>query len=82
MVTIQKARPSLLIDPFLRAPVAVNRQISSDALRSHTSSYVGRQSRYDARARRRGGDWSVLGVPTALLWLIEEDDIEQEIEWP
>jgi hypothetical protein len=69
-------------DTFLRAPVGVHRQISGEAIRSHTGSYVDRQQRYDARARRRDGDWSVLGVPTALLWVIAEDDLEQEIEWP
>lgn len=31
-----------------------------------------RQTRFDARARRRGGDWDILEIPTALLWL---DDV-------
>ena len=45
------------------------------AVRSHIGSYVGRQSRFDARSWRRYGDWSVLGIDAALLWL--EDDVDQ-----
>ena len=32
----------------------------------------GRQGRQQARQWRRGGDWEILGFPTALLWL---DDV-------
>lgn len=31
-----------------------------------------RQSRFDSRAARRDGDWGILGVSTAFLWLEEE----------
>jgi len=72
----------LAIDPFMRGPMGLNRQISSAAIHTNIGSHVDRRQRYDARARRRDGDWSVLGVPTALLWLEEEDVLEQELEWP
>lgn len=72
----------MAIDPFLRAPGGLYRQISSEVVRTNLGSHAGRRQRYDARARRRDGDWSVLGVPTALLWLEEEDVLEQELEWP
>lgn len=66
----------------MRGPMGLNRQISSEAVRTNIGSHAGRRQRYDARARRRDGDWSILGVPTALLWLEEEDVLEQELEWP
>jgi hypothetical protein len=56
----------------------VGQPISSDIARSHSGSYVGRQNRFEARSWRRYGDWSVLGVPTLLLWL--DEDLSQNCE--
>jgi len=48
--------------------------VASVPARSNIGSNAARQSRFDARARRRYGDWSVLDIPAALLWLEAADD--------
>jgi hypothetical protein len=55
----------------IRLPVA------TAAARSNIGSNTIRQTRFDARSRRRYGDWSILDIPTYLLWLEEEaeDDL-------
>jgi hypothetical protein len=50
------------------------------AFRGHNGSHMNRQSRFDARSRRRYGDWSVLGVPTVLLWIDDDADPDPENE--
>ena len=57
-------------------PVSSSRpaQVASAAARSNLGSNADRQSRFDARSRRRYGDWSVLDIPIALLWLEAADD--------
>jgi hypothetical protein len=52
-----------------RGPAIVRPAIVSTAAFPSSGSYIGRQSRFDERSRRRYGDWSVLGVPAMLLWL-------------
>lgn len=36
---------------------------------SYVRAHADRQSLFEARSARRWGDWSILGVPTAILWL-------------
>ncbi|WP_263351068.1 hypothetical protein [Acidicapsa acidisoli] len=60
-------------DLFRQGRIQVRRPaIVSPSAFPTSASYVGRQSRFDERSRRRYGDWSVLGVPAMLLWL---DDV-------
>jgi hypothetical protein len=56
-----------------RGPAIGRPAIVSTAVFPNSGSYIGRQSRFDERSRRRYGDWSVLGVPAMLLWL--DDDL-------
>jgi hypothetical protein len=50
--------------------------------RGHVGSYMNRQTRFDARSRRRYGDWSILEIPTFMLWLEEADDEAPDPENP
>lgn len=43
--------------------------LSSSVINSYTKVNVDRQTRQQARERRRRGDWDILEIPTALLWL-------------
>lgn len=43
--------------------------LSSSVINSYSKINTDRQSRHEARERRRNGDWDILGIPTALLWL-------------
>ena len=48
--------------------------VASTAARPNIGSNALRQTRFEARSRRRYGDWSILDIPTFLLWLEEEAD--------
>jgi len=43
--------------------------LSASVVNSYSKVNTNRQSRQDARERRRRGDWDILEIPTALLWL-------------
>lgn len=43
--------------------------LSSSVVNSYTKVNADRQTRQQARERRRRGDWDILEIPTALLWL-------------
>jgi hypothetical protein len=49
-------------------------QVATTAASSNIGSHTDRQRRFDARSRRRYGDWSVLDLPAVLLWLDEADN--------
>lgn len=44
---------------------------SAALVNSYSQIYTGRQSRHQAREWRRGGNWDILAIPAALLWLDE-----------
>ena len=68
MLTYENGRLSLPIDPNLRVPALSGRQPVSNASRASVGSYAVRTNRFDARERRRRGDWSDLDLPVLLLW--------------
>jgi hypothetical protein len=43
--------------------------LSSSVVNSYSKVNADRQTRQQARERRRRGDWDILEIPTALLWL-------------
>jgi hypothetical protein len=45
------------------------RNFNSARVASYAGVNTDRQSRFDARAARRFGDWGILAVPTPFLWL-------------
>jgi hypothetical protein len=47
---------------------------------SNVGSYADRENRFEARSRRRYGDWSVLDIPTVLLWMDVAPDPDPENE--
>jgi hypothetical protein len=59
-----------------RAPVLNVRQtpLGSTIRRPQSGAHADRRSRQDARAWRRYGDWSVLDVPTVLLWVDDDSN--------
>ncbi|HKF47383.1 MAG TPA: hypothetical protein VKB38_08490 [Terracidiphilus sp.] len=63
--------------PPIRSGSLARPQITASARQFPASSLKGinlnKQTRFDARSKRRRGDWGILGVPTPLLWL--EDDV-------
>ena len=59
-------RPTMQPNRIDRA-TAVNPSLVSKYSKVNTD----RQTRQDARERRRRGDWDILEIPTALLWLDE-----------
>lgn len=58
-------------DFLMRGPVLPRGGISGLPARSMVGAHKTRQSKYDARAARRGGDWRILEFPAALLWFDE-----------
>ena len=52
--------------------VVRNPNVSASLVNSYSKVNTDRQSRYQARERRREGNWDILAIPTALLWL---DDV-------
>ena len=54
-------------------PSRVGRTMSPSAslVNKYAKVNTDRQTRQDARERRRRGDWDILEIPTALLWLDE-----------
>ena len=48
-----------------------NRAFNTGSVRSLVGSNVNRQTRHNARADRRRGNWDILGVDTALLWAVD-----------
>ena len=48
-----------------------SRAFNTGSVRSHVGSNVNRQTRHNARADRRRGNWNILGVDTALLWAVD-----------
>jgi len=69
MLTYEKGRLPLPIDPNLRVPALSGRQsVSNASYRSPAGSYAVRMNRYNARERRRGGDWADLDLPILMLW--------------
>jgi hypothetical protein len=48
---------------------------------AYARAYSDRQRRFDARSARRSGDWFILEVPTALLWLDDEDVPTPDNPW-
>lgn len=54
--------------------------VSSGTFRSQVKSHITRESRFEARSRRRYGDWSILDVPTVLLWIDDDDALDSENE--
>jgi hypothetical protein len=78
-ITHSKARTNLTIfNPPRLGVVGLAGPVVSGIAQANLGSYAGRQTRFAARSQRRYGDWSVLGVPTALLWL-EEAEVEDDI---
>jgi hypothetical protein len=57
---------NLLTQRSLLRPV---RNPGGSELNRFSGVYADRQSRFDLRRARRGGDWFSLDVPTAVLWL-------------
>jgi hypothetical protein len=55
-------------------------RITGGAARFQFGSHANRQSRFEARSRRRYGDWSVLDIPTVLLWMDDDDTPDPENE--
>ena len=43
--------------------------LSSSVVNSYSKVNADRQTRQEARERRRRGDWDILEIPTAFLWL-------------
>ena len=46
--------------------------VSQGRVNQYRGVLANRQTRFDARSARRQGDWSFLGLPTAMLWLDSE----------
>jgi hypothetical protein len=69
----EKKRPNLpspnSSNPYPPARMPSTRPSASVGSRAQAGSYLDRQSRIEARSWRRYGDWSVLEIPTLLLWL-------------
>ena len=49
--------------------VGRTKNLSSSVVNSYAKVHADRQTRQQARERRRRGDWDILEIPTALLWL-------------
>jgi predicted alpha/beta hydrolase len=64
----------LIPTPMRAVPLSRPSQVATTAARTNIGSHADRQSRFDARSRRRYGDWSLLDIPLALLWLDEVDN--------
>jgi hypothetical protein len=73
-----------LLIPTPMRPVSLGRpsQAATTAAGSNIGSNAARQSRFDARSRRRYGDWSILDLPAVLLWLDETDNDVPDPENP
>ena len=57
--------------PALPSGTAKTVNSSASLLNKYREVNSDRQTRHDARERRRRGDWEILEIPTALLWLDE-----------
>jgi hypothetical protein len=70
MLTYENGRLSLpFTDPNLPKLGSIGRPtVSNASFGSPAGSYAVRMNRYNARERRRGGDWSNLDLPILLLW--------------
>jgi hypothetical protein len=55
---------------YLTQAVA-GRALNNQSIRSLVGSNVNRQTRQNARAERRRGNWDILGIDTALLWAVD-----------
>jgi hypothetical protein len=64
-----------IFNPMRPDVVGLVRPVVATIGRANIASNAARQSRFDARSRRRYGDWSALDLPAALLWF-EEAEIE------
>jgi hypothetical protein len=64
-----------IFNPIRPGLAGIARPVVATVGRANIASNAGRQTRFDARSRRRYGDWSALDVPAALLWF-EEAEIE------
>lgn len=57
---------SMQSSSLMRAP-----NISRSGVGSYSKVNTNRQTRHEARERRRRGDWDILEIPLPLLWLDE-----------
>ncbi len=53
------------------ASAGIRPSVSAALTNTYSGLYTGRPGRQQARQWRRGGNWDILGFPTALLWLDE-----------
>ena len=54
-----------------RARISMPRNLSASRVNSYSKVNTNRQTRHEARERRRRGDWDILEIPISLLWLDE-----------
>jgi len=74
VLTHQNARSPLPFDSNYRVPALSGSQPAYNApSRASAGSYVRRMDRFDARSRRRYGDWGALDLPVLMLWAAESN---------
>ena len=68
------------------SPFVSTQNVSSARVGSYVGAHADRQRRFEARSARRLGDWTILGVPTPILWLDDDFGLclydECAFAWP